>query len=164
MNFDADPAFDLSQYCTTGAWFFYNDNGTLLKGIRTSGLAGDVPAPGDYNGDGKDEVIIFRNGQTFRFYDFDTGLFITAVLITPKPVSTNSDPVRPMPIDYDSDGADDFTVFAGGAAWRFYNDNGSLNKAIWTGGVAGDLPVPANYDGVVGDEVVVYRNTGNNGE
>ena len=51
-----------------------------------------------------------------------------------------------MPMDYDGDGTADFTQLCNGA-WHFYNENGSYNKGIWTGGVAGDLPVPADYDG-----------------
>ena len=43
----------------------------------------------------------------------------------------------PAPLDYDGDGEVDFTVWAGGP-WIFFNDDGSLNKGIWTGGVAGD--------------------------
>ena len=59
-------------------------------------------------------------------------------------------------MDYDGDGTADFTQLCNGA-WHFYNDNGSYNKGIWTGGVAGDLPVPADYDGDGKENVVVFR-------
>ena len=44
------------------------------------------------------------------------------------------------PLDYDGDGDVDFAVFNGGA-WHFYNDNGTYNKSIWTGGVVNDMPL-----------------------
>ena len=59
-------------------------------------------------------------------------------------------------MDYDGDGMADFTQFCNGA-WHFYNFDGSYLKGIWTGGVAGDLPVPADYDGDGKGDVVVYR-------
>lgn len=49
-----------------------------------------------------------------------------------------------------------FTQLLYRGAWFFYNGDGSLSKQIWTRGVAGDLPVPA--DGV--NDVVVFRNGG----
>jgi len=46
----------------------------------------------------------------------------------------------PAPLDYDGDRKADFSVYSGGP-WRFYNHDGSFNKGIWTGGVAGDQPI-----------------------
>jgi hypothetical protein len=63
----------------------------------------------------------------------------------------------PVPMDYDGDGAADFTVYSGGP-WHFFNHNGTYNRGIWTGGVAGDLPVPADYNGDGVEDVVVFRN------
>ncbi len=46
----------------------------------------------------------------------------------------------PAPLDYDGDGDVDFTIFSGGP-WHLYNDDGSYNTGIWTGGVANDQAI-----------------------
>jgi hypothetical protein len=47
-------------------WYIFrsSDNGV---GIVTWGNATDVPVPGDYDGDGKDDQAVFRNGTWFVF-------------------------------------------------------------------------------------------------
>ena len=59
-------------------------------------------------------------------------------------------------MDYDGDGRADFTVYQKGA-WHFYNHDGTYFKGIWTGGAAGDIPVPGNYHNVGREEVVIFR-------
>jgi hypothetical protein len=59
-------------------------------------------------------------------------------------------------MDYDGDGRADFSVYQNGA-WHFYNDDGTHDKGVWTGGVAGDVPVPGDYHGVGREEVVIFR-------
>jgi hypothetical protein len=145
-----DGKTDFSQLCN-GAWHFYNSDGSYLKGIWTGGVAGDLPVPADYDGDGTDDVVVYRGGA-WLFYNFTTGAFDAA-----KSTWTGGGgSCIPAPMDYDGDGTADFTQLCNGA-WHFYNDDGSYNKGIWTGGVAGDLPVPADYDGNGMDDVVVFR-------
>ena len=38
------------------------------------GVAGDRPVPADYDGDGTEDVVVFRGGA-WLFYDFTTGAF-----------------------------------------------------------------------------------------
>ena len=40
----------------------------------------------------------------------------------------------------DGDGEYEFTVYSGGP-WHLFNDDGTYNKGIWTGGLAGDVDV-----------------------
>jgi hypothetical protein len=152
IDYDGDGVKEYSQLCD-GAWLFYNDNGTLNKGIWTGGMAGDLPVPGDYNGDGTDEVVVWHNGA-WLFFNFSTGVLSGGVW-TGAP-TFNGMAAVPVPMDYDGNGTTDFTVYVGGP-WLFYNSNGTLNKGIWTGGVAGDLAVPGDYNGDGTDEVVVWR-------
>jgi hypothetical protein len=138
MDYDGDGTADRSILQTNGAWHFYNANGSYNKGIWTGGVAGDVPVPGDYNGDGTDQVMVFRSGAWLP-YDFATGAYLSAESVwTGAPAAAGSGTVGPAPLDYDGDAILDFTYYSGGA-WHFYNGNGSYNKGIWTGGVAGDL-------------------------
>jgi hypothetical protein len=97
-----------------------------------------MPVPADYAGDGTEEVVVWRSGA-WRFFDFATGTFDHGVW-TGSPPHLLGGTSLPSPLDYDGDGDVDFSVFSGGP-WHFYTDLGSYAKGIWTGGVAGDLPI-----------------------
>ena len=114
-----------------GAWHFFNDNGTYNKGIWTGGAVGDIPVPGDYDADGREEPVIFRGGA-WLFYNFTTGAAAGGVW--------TGTAGQPAPLDYDGDRTLDFTVYANGA-WHFYRDDGSYLRGLWTGGVVGDRPI-----------------------
>jgi hypothetical protein len=145
-DYDGDGNVDMSLLCG-GAWNFYNDNGTYLKGIWTGGVAGDLPVPADYDGDGDTDVVVFRGGA-WLFFDYATGVNTSGVWTGTAGI--------PLPLDFDGDGRAELSVYTGGA-WHFYNDNGTYLKGIWTGGVVGDIPAPGDYDGNGVDEVVVFR-------
>jgi hypothetical protein len=153
MDYDGDGGVEPSQLCA-GAWHFYNDDGSYNKGIWTGGAPGDLPAPADYDGDGTDDIVVWRAGA-WRFFDFASEAFDHGVW-TGAPPHWLGGTSLPVPMDYDGDGRAEFSVWSGGP-WHFYNDDGSYNKGIWTGGVAEDLPVPGDYDGDGTEEVVVWR-------
>jgi FG-GAP-like repeat len=136
MDYNGDGKKDFTQLCS-GAWHFYNGNGSYNKGIWTGGAAGDLPVPADYDANGTDEVVVFRGGA-WLFYDFATGAFDAVKSTwTGAPPHWTGGTSLPAPLDYDGDGKVDFTVYSGGP-WHFFNGNGTYNKGIWTGGVAGD--------------------------
>jgi Calcineurin-like phosphoesterase/Purple acid Phosphatase, N-terminal domain/FG-GAP-like repeat len=136
MDYDGDGTADFTQLCN-GTWHFYNDNGSYNKGIWTGGVAGDLPVPADYDGNGTDDVVVFRGGA-WLFYDFATGAFdSTKSTWTGAPPHFTGGTSLPAPLDHDGDGKADFTVYSGGL-WHFFNSDGTYNKGIWTGGVAGD--------------------------
>ncbi len=137
MDYDGDGTADFTVY-SGGPWHFYNDNGTYNKGIWTGGVAGDIPVAGDYDGDGTDDVVVFRGGA-WLFHDFATGAQ-TGGVWTGQPPHWTGGTSLPAPLDYDGDGRVEFTVYSGGP-WHFYNDNGTYNKGIWTGGVSGDQAI-----------------------
>jgi len=137
MDYDGDGAVDFTVF-SGGPWHFYNDDGSYNKGIWTGGVTGDVAAPADYDGDRTEDVVVFRGGA-WLFYDFVTGAFLSGQSVwTGAPPHWTGGTSLPAPLDYDGDGAVDFTVFSGGP-WHFYNDDGSYHKGIWGGGVSGDM-------------------------
>ncbi len=134
MDYDGDGKADFTVYAG-GPWHFFNDNGSYNSGIWTGGVAGDIPVAGDYNGIKKDQPVVFRAGA-WLYFDFVTGAATYSVWTGAPPHWTGGTSL-PAPLDYDGDGRVEFTVFSGGP-WHFYNDDGTYNKGIWTGGVAGD--------------------------
>jgi hypothetical protein len=149
LDHDGDGRDELAHYCG-GAWHFYNDDGSYLKGVWTGAVAGDVPVPADYDGDGRDEVAVFRAGAWLRF-NSDTGALVSAVW-TGLPGGSGV----PVPLDHDGDRRAEYAVYAGGA-FHLYNDDGSYDHGVFTGQVAGDVPVPGDYDGNRSEEPAVFR-------
>jgi hypothetical protein len=145
-DYDGDGDVDFSLKCG-GAWNFYNDDGSYLKGIWTGGVAGDLPVPADYDGDGDADVVVFRGGA-WLFFDYASG--------APAGGVWTGAPGVPLPLDRNGDGRAEFSVFQNGA-WHFYNDDGTYIKGLWTGGLPQDVPVPGDYDGNGQDEIVVFR-------
>lgn len=87
-------------------------------------------------------------------------LVLSAIALPPAalhaafPVFTGGDPTCiPAPGDYDGDGDLDFAQLCG-AAWHFYNPDGSYLRGIFVG-VAGK-PAPADYDGNGTTDVVLF--------
>ena len=143
---------------------------TLLNGPNTFtsdffGLATDFITPGDYDGDGKDDIAIWRESQqqgtsgfyilqssngTFRFVQFG---------------EANDNPfvVR----DYTGDGVDDPAIYRPGPQSVFWYlassgpSAGSAESSAW--GVSADAPCPGDYTGDNKADFCVFRNVGGQG-
>jgi hypothetical protein len=143
-----------------GDWYLdTNGNGIWEAGIDTRyrfGIAGDLPAVGDWNGDGVDEIGVFRNGDWY--------------------LDTNGNGAWETGIDtrYRFGIANDIPVTAGAAGepsgiavlrngtW-YVDDN---NNGIWESGIdftlrfgiAGDTPIAGDWNGNGDILVGVFRN------
>lgn len=147
-DFDGDGDWDLAQLCS-GILQFFNPNGSLLKSISTGTPATAIPAPADYNGDGRTEVVVFSSGA-WHFWDFTTGAYLPGQSVWTGGVAT------PVPMDYDADGRAELSLYANGA-WHFFNDNGSYNKGIWVGNIAGNIPVPFDRNNDGREDAVLFN-------
>ncbi len=173
VDFDGDGRQDYSVLRFPAAgdprpMNYWNLNSTT--GVEVSGVWGnaltDFPTPGDYDGDGKDDLAYYRAGATagaqssFWIYQtatntlqyFDWGL--------------NGD--QAICRDYDGDGKTDVAVYrapaaAGGqAVWYIRrSSNGTVQTENWgTKGATvndADFPIPGDYDGDGKFDVAVYR-------
>jgi Tol biopolymer transport system component len=110
---------------STGKWFLHNSNTSADADIVLAfgGQPGDLPVAGDWNGDGRTDIAVFRDGKFVRALLVPFGSCIPCQLVT---VADPLDSVAfgqagdlPVAGDWDGDGKDDLGVFRPGALGEF---------------------------------------------
>ena len=128
-DFDGDGRSDATVFRPgNGVWYSLFANGSG-RGLQWGG-ASDVPAPGDYDGDGK-------SGPR----RLSTIVWAMALPVRSSANNTQSDhyPVGqrletvPVPADYDGDGIDDVAVYrpSNGTWYLRFSSNGTAGAAAW---------------------------------
>lgn len=134
-----------------GVWQFRTDESRTT--VRW-GISGDVPVPGDYNGDGFSDLAVYRPS--------DSSWWIALQGIAPENVGTQwfafwgEAGDIPVPADYDGDGATDIAVFRPTTA-TWYTVGSSSGAAVVHFGKPGDLPVPGDFFGDGRDRVATWQ-------
>ena len=144
-----------------GTWYLdYNGNG-LWDGCQQDGgldlclfnsfgQAGDLPAAGDWNGDGKAKVGVFRNGTWYLDYN-GNGLWDGCSVDRCYVGSFGQAGDLPAAGDWNGDGKAKVGVFRNGTWYLDYNGNGlwdgcSVDRCyVGSFGVKGDLPVAGKW-------------------
>jgi hypothetical protein len=123
------------------------------------GQAGDIPIPGDYDGDGDMDPAIYRPSSGLFFGTDRTG---SAVLLN---TSFGASGDVPVPRDYDGDGSTDPGIYREDVTPEHYSlwyaqlSGGGVHQIYF--GAPGDIPVPGDYDGdQVADSVIWRPSTG----
>jgi hypothetical protein len=130
-----------------------NPNGNIT--FVPWGQNADFPAPGDYDGDGKNDFVVQRNnggGQARFWRRFATGATDTLVFGTPTD--------RIVPGDYDGDNKTDIAVnrgIGGQIVWFILPSTGAAMQQITFGLSATDFNAQGDYDGDGKDEPAIYR-------
>jgi hypothetical protein len=175
-DFDGDGKADLGVYRpTTGRWFVLSgaDGTTLINNWKwgagpEDGLAApDTPVVGDYDGDKKADLAVYRptTGRWFvllsssgltQWWSVKWGLDTSAI---PGDYIGDGNPDKPVAADYDGDGRLDFAVFRPSTGY-WYVLHSSNSYATWSfaqWGNATDELVPADYDGDGRADIAVFR-------
>jgi hypothetical protein len=171
LDYNGDHKTDYVVVRNTGGgsggqvtWFInYNGVGGTLG--YAWGISTDFFVSGDFDGDGKDDVTVWRPGAagTAAFYILNSNGFTARV----EPFGqTGDDPT--VVNDYNGDGKDDVAVYRSGASagqqsfWYYRTvAGGAVTYVPW--GVNGDFPNPGDFDGNGSADFQVQRNNGSGG-
>ncbi len=145
-DFDGDNKSDFTVYRpSTGIWWTLKSRDYSFQAVKF-GLATDKVVTGNYDGDNRADIAVYRDGiwyilrssdNSFRFQNWGLGEDI------------------PVPGDYENDGVMKPAVFRPSTGyWYLKKDNG-FDAIKW--GLSTDRPVPADFDGDGKTDVAVYR-------
>lgn len=149
VDFNGDHISDVVNY-RHGTWIAYNQNtGAQLWSVTTDNFADSIPAPMDYDGDGRTEFTIFRPGIGWYFYN-DNGTLLKSIPITLAGA-------KPAPADYDGNGTDDVVVYRNGTWTKYDFNTGNVAWNVTTDNFTDGVPVPMDYDGDGRAEFTVFR-------
>lgn len=157
MDFDSIPLPDIVSWNgATGHWRSgngdWNSTGSVPIQAFNWGNAslGDIPAPGDFDGDGRTDYAVYRNGEGKWYIDLSSTTAWTEYSFgLPGDI--------PIPNDYNGGGKTDLAVFrpSDGNWYIFYFETHQFAAVNW--GTIGDRPVPADYDGDGKTDIAVFR-------
>jgi len=161
-DFDGDLKTDLSIFRPNDSfvpglseWWIQRstDNVTIAYQF---GTPTDKITPGDYDGDGKTDVALWRpsTGEWFVLRSSNLTFFAA-------PFGVSSD--KPAPADFDGDGKTDFAVFRPSqTTWYINKTSGGVD--IIPFGLSNDIPQPNDYDGDGKADIAIFRPTGSSGQ
>jgi uncharacterized delta-60 repeat protein len=147
FDFDGDARADISVFRPlNGVWYVLNPSSEFTS--TQFGISTDKLAPADFDGDGKTDLGVYRDGNWFMQRSTDGFLGFNFGLSTDVP----------MPADFDGDGKAEIAVFRPtDGVWYIYNLANNQFNAIQFG-QTGDFPVANDYDGDGKSDIAVFRN------
>jgi hypothetical protein len=167
VDFDGDGFTDWAVVRNVGGGpngqlrWFYNLNAGGPTVAYDWGLANDFIVPADYDGDGKDDIAIWRPGapDVAAFYILNSGTNTVRVEAFGQ---QGDDPS--VVGDYNGDGTDDLAVYRPGSQsyWFYRTSPGGPTTYVPWGGLT-DFPAPGDYNGDGRYDFVVQRATGGSG-
>jgi hypothetical protein len=160
-NYDADNKTDVAVWRPASQGYYILQSATGTMRAEYFGNSGDDPrVVGDYNGDGLDDIAVYRAGAASgnpSFWLYRTSL---AGPVTTVPWGQNGD--FPAPGDYDGDGKNDYVIQrnAGGGQARFWRlfATGSSDSLVF--GTPTDVIVPGDYDADGKTDIATIRGSG----
>jgi subtilisin-like proprotein convertase family protein len=173
-DFNGDGKTDYAVLRNTGGgsggqvtWFVQPTGGAAGSNFQTPwGIATDFFLCGDFDGDGKSDLTVWRGDPTAaNFFILQSS---TSTFVSKQFGKTGDDPT--VVGDYDGDGKTDVAVYRAGvganspSTW-YYRPSGTpaVNFVPFQWGVSGDFPAPGDYDGDGKNDFVVQRPGGAQG-
>jgi hypothetical protein len=145
------------DYNGNGVW-----DGAVIDRAYNFGMVGDIPASGDWNGDGISKIGVFRPSTHMYYRDYNgNGLWDGAVIDQVSSFGITGD--LPVFGDWNLDGRTEIGVFRPSTHmyYRDYNGNGLWDGAVTdrvsSFGITGDLPVSGDWNLDGRTEIGVFR-------
>ena len=112
----------------------------------------DVPVPADYDGDGIDDIAIWRQSTQQWIIRYSTSNTIVRITLGTAPTDI------PVVGDYDGDGIADFAVRSPNTGmWHIRNSSDATMYSFYFGSNSDDIPVQADYDGDGKTDIAIRR-------
>lgn len=168
-DYDGDGITDVAVFrpgASTAAtgWYIRNSSTGTVR-VEAFGLSGDgtnnfdTPIPGDYDGDGKFDLAVYRFGLT-PANNYIIKRSSDNVITYRQFGNFNTDYI--LPGDYDGDGKFDLAVARTGNLgtsplvwWIVQSSTGTTRTQTW--GRTSDIPTQGDYDGDARTDLAVYR-------
>jgi PKD repeat protein len=169
-DWDSDGMTEIGVFRPSTHMFYldYNGNGVWDGAVTDRryvfGIAGDLPIAGDWTGDGRAEIGVFRP-STRQFYLDYNGNCAWDGAVTDRSYTFGITMDTPVVGDWDHDLASEIGVYRNSTHQFYldYNGNGAWNGAVtdrrYDFGIAGDLPVTGDWMGDGGTGIGVFRPT-----
>ena len=126
----------------------------------TAGNFGDTPVPGDYDGDGKFDIAVYRFGGISPNNNYIVLRSSDSAITYTNFGNFTTDWI--LPGDYDGDGKYDMAVARTGATgtapmiwWILQSSNGQVRTQVF--GISSDFPTQGDYDGDARTDISIYR-------
>ncbi len=149
---DIDAA-DISVFRPSNGVWYWLDAGTNTFGAAQFGAAGDMPVPGDFDGDGRSDRAVVRNVNGSYIWWLNHSFDNSVIAIQ---WGINGD--KPVVGDYDFDGRADIGVFrpSSGTWYILRSSDGQLLAKQF--GTNGDIPVIGDFPGTTdATDIAVFR-------
>lgn len=156
-DYDGDQRGDFATYDTrNGNWYIWSSRSEdwLVNGANF-GSGAYRPVPGDYNGGGKSDALIYGPHATAWHVSYLENNTIEDI------TGFGGDALVPVPGDYNGDGFTDCALYdVTNGAWYIFSTR--ARKVLLWGehfGAPGFFPVPGDYDGDGRSDLALYSET-----